>query len=172
MPGARPKVRRKTQQAPKRRKAGTDSSESRAGPHPGRMTRSGSWTGPDETAKGWSDQLRVDQHRAVAKEFRELDRERVLVLNRPSGREDKQHRRGRTLGGHGAVVRITQWPRACLSGTSSDRRWRHRPGRFRRLGPLPCSRAISLFWGRFLVRGGGASIFRRRNGFSRCPEIG
>jgi ketosteroid isomerase-like protein len=42
----------------------------------------GSWTGRDEMARAWIDQLRLFRdYRAVAEEIRELDHERVLVLS-------------------------------------------------------------------------------------------
>jgi ketosteroid isomerase-like protein len=65
----------------------------------------GSWTGPDEMAKAWSDQLRLFQdYRAVAEEFRELDRERVLVLGHNRGRGKISSAESGALGGRSAVL--------------------------------------------------------------------
>jgi ketosteroid isomerase-like protein len=65
----------------------------------------GSWTGPDEMAKAWSDQLKLyQQYRVIAEEFRELDHERVLVFTRNSGRGKISSAESGALGGRSAVL--------------------------------------------------------------------
>jgi ketosteroid isomerase-like protein len=65
----------------------------------------GSWTGSEEMAKAWSDQLRLfHEYRAIADEFRELDHERVLVLTRTSGRGKISTAESDALGGKSAAL--------------------------------------------------------------------
>jgi ketosteroid isomerase-like protein len=65
----------------------------------------GSWTGRDEMARAWIDQLRLFRdYRAVAEEIRELDHERVLVLSGVSGRGKVSTVDSSALGAKGAVL--------------------------------------------------------------------